>query len=366
MPILSCPLQLSPVFKPKIWGRNDLAPLFPSDRVRAALPASDQDRAPGRNPRASAIGEVWLTGDEARFSNGPVAGMTLGEVSAKYPRQLHGESWTHPRFPILAKYIFTSDWLSVQVHPSDEEAQAHDPGERGKCEMWYVLHAARRGGILLGLKPKVTREALRAACQAGRSRELLNRIHPQPGKAIFVPPGTVHALGPGLVLFEIQENSDLTYRLDDFGRPDHDGRPRPLHLDKGLAVTRPELPPHYGLPRAKVSEPYGARRFVLACPFFALEELTLRRTASFAGARGRVETYSVLEGCGRIETPDGWLGYRSGETWIVPPETGEFRWIPRETTRLLKFYVPDVENDFRRPLARHGVRAATIRQLVFD
>src|ERR1035438_3224763 len=131
MPILNGPLQLSGVSKPKIWGRRDLAPLF-------AMPPS-KDRAVGAPEQR--IGEVWITDDLARFLNGPVAGMKLGQASEKYGTELHGKAWTGPRFPILAKYIFTSDWLSVQVHPDDAYAAEHDPGNLGKCEMWYFLRA---------------------------------------------------------------------------------------------------------------------------------------------------------------------------------------------------------------------------------
>ena len=180
---LDCPLQLSPVFLPKIWGRGDLSPIFSSDRVRATLHES-RETPPGRpNPATSLIGEAWITGGDSRILNGPVAGLTLAEVSEKYGPELHGKAWKDGRFPILAKYLYTSDWLSVQVHPSDEEAQVHDPGERGKCEMWYTVRRERKGEILLGLKPKTSRAVLRAACSAAKSRDLLNQIHPKEGEA---------------------------------------------------------------------------------------------------------------------------------------------------------------------------------------
>jgi mannose-6-phosphate isomerase class I len=105
---------------------------------------------------------------------------------------------------------------------------------------------------------------------------------------------------------------------------------------------------------------------MLACRFFALEELTLRSQGRFAGTRERVEVLSVLEGEGRVETPGGWLGYRAGDTWLIPPATGHYRLVPRRRTRLLKFYVPDLERDFRQPLAKRGIRAGKIDRIVFD
>ena len=363
MPTLDSPLQLSPVFKPKIWGRADLSPLFtrPQD-------SSSTGRQPNsvRGAHGDLIGEVWITDDASQFRNGPLAGMTLAEASEKHGPALNGKNWKDRRFPLLAKYIYTSDWLSVQVHPDDEEAAHYDPGNRGKCEMWYIVRSDRKGQILLGVKTGTAKEQLRAAFEKSTSRQCLNKFRPKAGEAIYLPPGTVHALGPGLVLFEVEENSDLTYRLDDFGRLGLDGKPRPLHLDKGLTVARLELPAHRDLPRVELRERYGLRRLVLACRHFALEELTLGRRGTFEGSPERVEVLSVLGGEGRVETRAGWLGYRTGDTWLIPPAAGQYRLVPTEQTRLLKFYVPDIEKDFRRPLAKHRVRASKVNQIVFD
>ena len=364
MPTLDSPLQLSPVFKPKIWGRADLAPLFtrPQDPTSTGRPRGTSARASS----AALIGEVWITDDASQFRNGPLADMTLAEASEKYGPELNGKNWKDRRFPLLAKYIYTSDWLSVQVHPDDEEAAHYDPGNRGKCEMWYIVRSDRKGEILLGVKKGAARDKLRAAFEKGTSRERLNKFRPKSGEAVYVPPGTVHALGPGLVLFEVEENSDLTYRLDDFGRLGLDGKARPLHLDKGLAVAKLDLPAHRDLPRVEFRERYGLCRLVLACRHFALEELTLGRRGTFEGSRERVEVLSVIEGEGRVETRAGWLGYRTGDTWLIPPATGQYRLVPREQTRVLKFYVPDIEKDFRRPLARRRVRASKVNGIVFD
>ncbi len=367
MPTLDSPLKLSPVFKLRIWGRRDLAPLF-SRGVRATRRAARPGPAPPLPDQANdgLIGEVWLTDGAARFLNGPVAGMTLAEASQKFGMELHGKSWKGARFPILAKYIFTSDWLSVQVHPDDNFARERDPGNLGKCEMWYIVRAERRAKFLLGLKPGISKERLRAESEKGNSKELLQRFQARAGEAVFVPPGTVHALGPGLVLFEAEENSDLTYRLDDFGRMGLDGKPRPLHWDNALEVIRPELPALRNLPRLEFREPYGSRRYVLASRFFAVEELALRKASSFQGSTERVEVLSVIQGGGRVETAAGWLGYRAGDTWLIPPAAGKYRLAPGERTRFLKCYVPDLDEDFRKPLAARGVRAARIDKVVFD
>jgi mannose-6-phosphate isomerase len=347
---LDSPFQLSPVFKPKIWGRRDLRPLFTRPREFAG----------------ELLGEVWVTDGASRFLNGPLSGMTLSEASEKFGPELNGSGWTDSRFPILAKYIYTSDWLSVQVHPDDEAARRYDPGNLGKTEMWYIVGATHKAKVLLGLKRNESKPVLRESFEKARSRDVLNAFRPYSGEAIFVPPGTVHALGPGLVLFEVEQNSDLTYRLDDYGRTGLDGKPRPLHLDKGMDVTRPELPALRDLPQVQLREPYGARRFVLCCRFFAVEELTLRKTGTFQGCPARVEILALLEGEGRLETEAGWFGYQTGSTWLVPPATAKYRLVPRVKSRLLKFYVPDIEADFRRPLVKRGVKAAKLKRIIFD
>jgi mannose-6-phosphate isomerase len=356
MPKFDSPLQLSPVFKPKIWGRDDLSPIFTRPR----------DPTPTHEPRHELIGEVWITDDKSRFLNGPLAGVSLADAAKKFGPDLNGKNWKGERFPLLAKYIYTSDWLSVQVHPDDEQAARFDRGHRGKCEMWYIVSSGRRGELLLGVKRGTKADKLRSSFEHGTSRQHLNRFRPESGEAIFIPPGTVHALGPDLVLFEVEENSDLTYRLDDFGRVGLDGEPRPLHLKKGMEVARLDLPPLRDLPVAKLSEAYGSRRFVLACKFFALEELRLVKRGSFSGKPEAVQVLSVLEGEGRVDTSAGWLGYQTGDTWLIPPATESYRLVPSEETRLLKFYVPDIEKDFRRPLLKRGVRTSKVHKIVFD
>jgi mannose-6-phosphate isomerase len=363
MPKLDTPLKLSPIFKPKIWGLDNLAPLFEWPEPEKIADDRGAAAQPGEEPL---IGEVWITDESSKILTGSVAGLTLGEVSAKYRKELNGANWKDPRFPILSKYIFTSDWLSLQVHPDDQYAREHDPGNLGKCEMWYILHAEPESEILLGLKPDTSLEELRAACERGESKDLLYRFRPKEGEAIFVPPGTVHALGPGIVLFEAEEHSDMTYRLDDFGRMGIDGKPRPLHLDKGFGVIRPEAPPLCNLPQAVVHEPFGFRRYILACQYFVVEELRLNKTGKFKSSAEHVETLSIVAGEGRVETAAGWLGYRAGDTWVIPPEAGTYRVAPVEETRLLKFYVPDIDKDFRRPLARHGYRAEQFNKILFE
>ncbi len=360
---LNRPLQLSPVFKEKVWGRRDLDPLYPDhwttfrgDNVSIRYP-----RGKGKN----LIGEVWLTDDEATFTNGPLAGMTLADACRQRGPELCGEGAADGRFPILAKFLFTSQWLSVQVHPDDDYAREHEKGSRGKCEMWYMIHVDKKGEMMLGVKPGVTARTLGEAIDRNDCSALMRQFTPRAGEAVFVPPGTVHALGPDLVLFEAEENSDITYRLDDFGRMGADGKPRPLHREKALAVVKPELPALRDLPRLTLEEAYGRRRLVVACTFFAVEEITLQKAGNFAGPRKRVEAYTVLSGDGRVETSDGWYAYRTGDLWLVPPATLAYRLAPESKSSLLKFYVPNLAEDFSKPMAKAGYARGEAEKVVF-
>lgn len=360
---LNRPLQLSPVFLEKVWGRRDLAPLYPDywTTIRGKTVSIKRPQRKGTTP----IGEVWLTGDSAAFTNGPLSGVTLGEACRQYGRELCGDGATDGRFPILSKFLFTSDWLSVQVHPNDDYAREHENGSRGKTEMWYIIQAESSGEMMLALNPGVDSGSLNAAMKAGSCVDLAQHFKPEADEAVFVPAGTVHALGPGLILFEAEQNSDVTYRLDDFGRKGLDGKPRPLHLEKALAVTKPGLGALRDLPRHEFQETYGQRRLVMACPFFAVEELTLRKAANFAGNPARVETLVTLSGEGRVETAEGWYAYRTGDVWLIPPATSAYRLAPETKSSLLKFYVPQIEEDFVKPLAQAGVKSSDIQKIVF-
>jgi mannose-6-phosphate isomerase len=365
MPTLDTPLLLAPDFKEKIWGRENLEPLYPSEELAEdATP----EGFPGKSASADTvprIGEAWLTGEKATFLSGPVAGLTLGELFRRSPRELCGSGWKGDQFPLLAKFLFTSDWLSMQVHPDDEYAAKHEKS-RGKTEAWYMIECDPEAEIALGVPPGTTREALEAACREARSLEVASRFRPAPGGTVFVPSGTLHALGPGLVLFEVSETSDVTYRLDDYARLDDLGRPRPLHLERGLETTRLEAPVLRDLTKIEFPEPFGSRRWAVACRYFAVEELAVRTAAAFPAANDRVECLTVIRGSGRVEIPAGWLAYRPGQTWLIPAGCGPFRLMPESSSRLIRFYVPNLDRDFRQPLTIRGASQEQIRSVVFD
>jgi mannose-6-phosphate isomerase len=367
MPELDQPLLLAPDFKEKIWGRERLDPFSGSAHPESGSAPPRARRSANRapQPKSRRIGEAWLTGEGATFMTGPVSRLTLGEVFARARAELCGARWNGDYFPFLAKFLFTSDWLSMQVHPDDDDALRHE-NSRGKTEAWYIIEGDENARIALALAPGTTRETLESSCRQGHSREVVQSFRPKPAEAVFVPSGTIHALGPGLVLFELSETSDVTYRLDDYGRLDHRGRPRDLHLERGLETVRLDAPAHRDLPRVEVEEPFGSRRYVVACRYFAIEVLALEDRHAFPPPPDRVEALAVIEGEGRVETSRGWLAYCAGQTWLIPPRSEAYRLVPEEQSRFVRFYVPDLDRDFRQPLVKRGVAPDVIRKVVFE
>src|SRR5581483_4497658 len=210
------PLLLEPQFKTRPWGTRDLRPVYSRPVV------------------GEPIGEAWLTGEDCRVTNGPLAGASLAELSPRFGADLIGTAAPQARrFPLLIKFLCPREKLSVQVHPDDECARGSGL-PCGKTECWYVLAAEPGAYVSLGVKPGTTRADMERAIAEARAEELLNRVDLSPGDLIYVDAGTVHAIGPGSVLVETQQNSDTTYRLYDYGRG------RELHVELGLAAMKPQ------------------------------------------------------------------------------------------------------------------------------
>jgi mannose-6-phosphate isomerase len=218
------PFRLAPYFRTRIWGFHDLAPWF--------------DYKTDGEP----IGEVWLTGEMCKVATGPFTGQTLRTITDSYGPDLLGSALGDGEFPLLIKMLFPKEKLSVQVHPDD--AMARKYGEpRGKTECWYALDAEPGATVALGTRPGVTIDEIRAAINASTLENLLEMVPVQKSDMLFVDAGTVHAMGPGVVILETQQTSDLTYRMYDYGRP------RELHLEKSLEALRlttrgGKIPPH--------------------------------------------------------------------------------------------------------------------------
>jgi mannose-6-phosphate isomerase len=346
-----CPARLDPIFSPRPWGAGSLAPLFPEK--------SELDEP---------IGEAWLTGLECTFANGSFAGEKLGQAWHQMDAAWRGTS-IHPGadFPLLVKFLFTREKLSVQVHPDDDYAARHEAsaGGRGKTEMWYALRAEPGAEVLLGLKPDVTRQEFEKAIADGTAEHCLEHAPVREGDVIFVPARTAHTIGAGLVLCEIQEYSDLTYRVYDYNRRDASGKARELHVEKALEVLRFGRQ-HGGktapveIERAGVTETYLA-----ACPYFATERWEFQKPVAASSSRQHFDLLIFLEGTGKIEWTDGAAEYAPAQAWMIPAALGAYELSPPSRTALLRTYVPADMGEFVRRLEERGIKRSQWSKLVY-
>ena len=245
-------LRLSIDYRERVWG---------GQRLR-----------PGAHP----IGEAWIIHEGNRVVGGPYADRTLADLSSALGAELLGFvplARTGNRFPLLIKILDCQDWLSVQVHPNDAEAlRLEGPGHFGKTEAWNILEATPGARLIAGVKPGTTRAALAAAIQSGKVLEVAASVDVAAGDTVMMPAGTLHALGPGLLVYEVQQSSDITYRVWDWDRPAAAGRS--VHIAQSIAVTDPGMAP--SLVRATAARP-GEARELTRCPYFVLESRVLGR-----------------------------------------------------------------------------------------
>jgi mannose-6-phosphate isomerase len=275
---------------------------------------------------------------------GKYAGRTLDELAADYGPALLGTAVAHrfgAQVPILIKLLDCADWLSVQVHPDDEQARRMvGPGERGKTEAWYFLDAGAGAELMVGVKPSVSEDQLAAAIRQGRILEVANKIRVHDGDAILIPAGTLHALGPGLVLYEIQEASDTTYRVYDWDRPASDGRK--IHIEESVEVTRPVGPTDLMHPRVLAGT--GTAR-ALDCAFFDLDLVRVSPADGPLVADTRGHSFNVLtviEGAAEVRRGPESIYLDRFETALVAGSAGAYgiHAIDKPVT-LLRAAVPD-------------------------
>ncbi len=312
------PIRVQPEFHERVWGTRDLSPIYAE--------------APGKEP----IGEVWLTGDNCRVANGPLAGKSLAELARRFGRELIGTAAPQAdRFPLLIKFLFPREKLSVQVHPDD--ATARRIGQPcGKTECWYVLDAEPGAQVALGLKHGTTPQEFAKAIHEPGAEQLLNWIDIHAGELIYVAAGTIHAIGPGSVLVETQQNSDTTYRLYDYGRP------RELHVEQGLAALK-EIT-RAGKIGKRIMD--GRVTSLVCSPFFRVDKVTLRggdcwrREDTPGGSSARV--LAGLQGCAVVEADSAEpVTLARGEAVVVPASVGAYSLRGQWHAELLCSSVPD-------------------------
>jgi mannose-6-phosphate isomerase len=277
---MMAPFRIDPRYDFRVWGWRDLRPWY--DRVAET---------------GDPIGEVWLTGDMCLVATGPHAGKRLDALFAEAPEALLGAGAPLPASPLLIKVLFAKEKLSVQVHPDDVMAQKYgDP--RGKTECWYALAAEPGAKVALGLKPGVSLEQVKEEIQSGTLEASLRMIPVAEGDLIFVDAGTVHAIWPGSVLLETQQNCDLTYRMYDYGRP------RELHIEKSLEATKLETRAGKVQPRVLAD-----RTILIDADYFCVERIAIagsRASGSLRSTAGPAPGLAYLfaaAGAGRITGP---------------------------------------------------------------
>lgn len=345
------PSRLTPVFVPRIWGSRNLAPFF--DSISAA---------------GDPIGEVWLTGDQCAFASGRLTGRALGEAWGSLSADWIGRRIeARPRIPLLVKFIFPSDKLSVQVHPGDEYARQHEAaaGGVGKTEMWYAVAAEPSAELRLGLESGITPEIFRQALAKADVERCLCRLTVQQGDAFFVPAGSAHTIGPGMLLCEVQQHSDITYRVFDYERRQPDGSFRPLHIDRAMDVLEFGTQKCGKTRGVQIQQGPLQKTYLAACPYFAAEIWEFSGTIDATTSPDRFEILVLLDGHGRIHWGSQSMPYGRGETWLLPAALGAYQLIGHSPTKLLRAYVPDLQQ-LSRELAENGVsesqRSAVLRQ----
>ena len=293
------PFRIEPTFSPRIWGARSLAPIFP-DKKELAEP----------------IGEAWLTDVRCQVASGEFQGMSLGEAWRYMPVEWRGERCAATQdFPLLVKFIFPTDKLSIQVHPDDEYASKHEAtaGGRGKTEMWHVVSAEPDAQVFVGLKPGTTKKEFAGATGKRGLEELFQPHTVEARETFFIPPGIPHTIGPGMILCEVQQYSDLTYRVYDYGRVDAAGKPRELHIEKALDVIRFGHPAIHRMQPLSWSSQMMTISLLVACRYFSTERW---RIAEHFTARPKTDAFNllvVLSGSGEIRYSVKKARYKQGE-----------------------------------------------------
>lgn len=319
------PLVFKPYLRERIWGGTRLR-----DRLGRSLP---DDRPYGESWELSALPE-----HDSVVAEGPHRGAKLSELWRNRREELLGaapDPYDGQRFPLLIKWLDCQQLLSVQVHPDDAGAQRLIGEPCGKAEAWVFLEAARDAQAYFGIKAGTSPDEFERRMTDGTVEDCLQTIRPQTGEVIYVPPGSVHALGPGQLLLEIEQPSDATFRVFDYNRPGPDGRPRELHLSEALAsidwerASPPRLEPERwtGLPETATGET------LVRTPSFCVQRLTLTEPLPSPFA-GELASWTVFAGSGRLEWPGGERPVREGDTVLIPGSSPPATWRP-ESDRLV-------------------------------
>jgi mannose-6-phosphate isomerase len=347
------PLRFRPYFKEFIWGGRRLETVFHKD-----LP-------PGKT-----IGESWEVFDKDVITNGPLEGKTLLEAIGMYGNELLGRQGARfKKFPLIAKLTATEMNLSIQVHPNDEQAARMEPesGFTGKTEMIYILDAKPGAKVYFGFDKKVDPQTLRSHISGGGEIiNLIQEVDAKAGDVFLIRPGTVHGYGAGLIYFELQQNSDITYRLYDWNRVDSSGKPRELHIQKGLEVIDYDVVKPEKIQSVCLKEEVGEDCFLTACRQFLVEDLGLSKSYSTSTEEDSFHLLCVTGGEVTLVAdshfePELKLGL--GDVVLIPASVKGYQLVPGPRSKVLRCRLPDLQKDVLSYLGRRGVSPESILTL---
>lgn len=318
------PLRFKPILREYLWGGRRLGTVL-------GKPIGD----------GAHYAESWEVvdhgADQSIVDGGPFDGATLHELVAQHGAELLGRHHPQRQFPLLLKFLDAAKTLSVQVHPNDEQAAQLDPPDLGKTEAWVVLDAEPGSKIYAGLKPGIDRARLERELASGTCEVCLHAFEPQVGDCILIQAGTVHAIGAGLLIAEIQQASDTTYRLFDWNRVDRDGRPRELHIRQALQVI------DFGRGPVAPSRPQpGGRPNVerlAACDKFVLDRWTIERPERLSCGE-RFHILAVVGGTVAVDGEHACQSLARGQTMLIPASCGGGEFAPQGRAVVLDMYLP--------------------------
>lgn len=304
-------IKLLPVGKDYLWGGTRLKETY------------------GKNIDMTPLAETWECSvhpdGQSTVANGIFKGMSLADVLKEHP-EYFGTKVHNGELPVMVKLIDAKCDLSVQVHPDDDYAREHEHGN-GKTEMWYVLDADEDASLIYGFRHRVTEKILRNAIRTKTLDKHLQKVKVQKGDVYFVPAGTVHGIGKGILLAEVQESSNVTYRVYDYDRVDKDGKKRALHFDKAVKVMNmAQTPDVKQVPRMVRYYPGASRELLCRCRYFEVERIQITKCFSFSVRNESFQILMCLEGYGQIEIMDGTeqkpVRFVKGETMFLPAGIG--------------------------------------------
>ncbi len=324
--IMMYPLKFEPILKTIVWGGEKIAPYK------------------GIETTQSHIGESWelsgVAGNESIVSEGPLKGRSIASLVKEYKGELVGKHVyenTADEFPLLIKFIDAQKDLSIQVHPNDELAAERHNGSKGKTEMWYVVAADPGAHLLAGLKEKITPEEYAAKVADGSITDVLASYDVRPGDVFFLPAGRIHAICSGCFIAEIQQTSDITYRIFDYNRPGLDGKPRQLHTEQAKDAIDYTVYPDY---RTEYSPEENEEVELVNCRYFTTSVYDL--SLPFAKDLSSIDSFMVvmcLSGEGSMEVDGEEVSLRQGETVLIPASADDVCFIPEGSMKLLTSYI---------------------------